>query len=35
MVLVEDVGRGTREAHFLIFPDCWAELLLDVADAVF
>lgn len=22
------------KAHFLIFPDCWAESLLDVTDAV-
>lgn len=22
------------EAHFLIFPDCWAEFLLDITDTV-
>ncbi len=28
------MGRGKdRRAHFLIFPDRWAEFLLDVADA--
>jgi hypothetical protein len=28
-------GREKREVHGGIFPDCWPEFFLDVADAVF
>lgn len=33
MVSMWRLGDGGSELHLVIFPYCWAELLLDVADA--